>query len=271
MPCPEDIGFEEGSRRSRKLHACEVAGIAVCLLSLSLTLQGCDLPLVEGYLPMFTVSTNFHKVPYWRQQQEVYVKYSYKNPSGKQKFNSCMDPTMNALNVCNGKGFCQPIDRNDIVNPIFFCRCDPGWSGPECTTKQKSQTIVWLLSLMFGFIGADQYYLGWTFWTFMKAMGFFVGLMLSSLGFSRVGIMLVLTYWFTDIVHFGSAPARSIEGKLAADLPRWAFAAFTLLYFAFIGFAMGVCSVYFKVKEKRRMDDHKKFYGSMHTFNHKIV
>jgi TM2 domain-containing membrane protein YozV len=225
---------------------------------------------------MFEVNLPFHKVPFWRKEKEVYIKYSYKNPSGQQKFNSCMDPTMNALNVCNGNGFCKPFDRNDIVNPIFFCRCEPGWTGPECTTKQKSQTIAWLLSLLLGFIGADQFYLGWSFWTLMKALGFFVGFMLSTLGFSRVGILLVLSYWFSDIVHIGSAPVRSFEGKVAADLPRWAFAAFTLLYFAFIGFAMGVCSVYFTVKEKRALADQKRYYGStggigaaLHDFGNK--
>jgi TM2 domain-containing membrane protein YozV len=182
-----------------------------------------------------------------------------------------MDNTMNALNVCGGKGFCEPFDRNDIVNPVFFCRCEPGWTGPECATKQKSQTVAWLLSLLFGPVGADQFYLQWTLWGGLKCFGLFVAFMLSALGFARVGILLVLGYWFSDIVKIGSAPVRAIDGKVAADLPRWAFAAFTLLYFAFIGFAMGVCSVYFKVKHKRRMDDHQRYYGSLQSFNHKVV
>jgi TM2 domain-containing membrane protein YozV len=246
-------------------------GLVLCFLAISLSLQGCDLPHIEGYVPLFSFDVPFHKIPYWRQSEEVYEKFSYVNKNGEQKFNSCMDKTMNALNVCNGRGFCEAFDRNDIVNPIFFCRCEPGWTGPECTTKQKSQTVAWLLSLFVGWIGIDQFYLQWKLWGAIKCLGLFVSFMLTAIGFGRVAILLVLSYWFSDIVKIGSAPVRAHDGKVAADLPRWAFAAFTLLYFAFIGFAMGVCSVYFKVKYKRRMDDHQRYYGSMQSFNPKVI
>lgn len=213
-----------------------------------------------------------HTVANWRTKEEMYVKFSYKNPStGQIRFNSCMDPQMNAQHVCNGHGFCAPFDRNNIVKPTFFCKCDLGWAGPECSVKQKSQTIAWLLSLVFGPFGADQAYLEWPFWTGMKILGLFCGAMLSALGFQRCGILLILVYWFCDIVHIGSAPVRAANAKVAADLPRWAFAVFTLLYFAFIGFGMGVCSVYWKVKFKRRMDDHEKNYRSTESFNQKII
>merc|ERR550537_1078247 len=105
----------------------------------------------------------------------------------------------------------------------------------------------------------------------MKLLGAVVGLLLSLLNFTRCGQLLVLVYWFCDIVHIGSAPVRAHDAKVAADLPRWAFAVFTLLYFAFIGFGMGVCSVYWKVKLKRRLDDHQRYYGSGAAFNHKII
>lgn len=247
------------------------ATLAACLVALSINLQGCDLPHIEGYFPIATMDVTTHKVAMWRQKEEVYMKFSYKAPDGKQKFNSCMDPGVSAQAVCNTHGFCSPFDRNNIVKPVFFCRCDMGWAGPECNVKQKSQMVAWLLSLVFGFLGVDQLYLGWTFWTAMKLFGFFCGIMLHLLNFTRCGQLLVLVYWFCDIVHIGSAPVRAVDAKVAADLPRWGFAVFTLLYFAFIGFFMGVCSVYWKVKLKRRMEDHARYYGTASSVNHKVV
>lgn len=257
-------GARYGWRRYCRLNRLTAVGASLVVLSLGL--EGCDLPRVEGYFPIGSFDVTMHKVAFWRMQEEIYMKYSYKNPAtGQPAFNSCMDAAMNALNVCNGHGWCAPFDKNNIVSPAFFCRCDMGWAGPECNIKQKSQTVAWLLSLVLGPIGADQYYLDWNFGVMMKLTGLTIGLMLVALGFARCGILLVLTYWFTDIVHIGSAPVRARDAKVAGDLPRWAFAVFTLLYFAFLGFAMGVCAVYWKVKAKRRMWDASRngsYYGS---------
>lgn len=224
---------------------------------------------MEGYFPIGSLDVPTHKVAYWRQAPEIFLKASYKNPStGEVRFNSCMDPEMSAQAVCNGHGYCSPFDRNNIVKPLFFCKCDLYWAGPECEEKQKSQTTAWLLSLLFGFVGADQGYLGWYFWAFMKVVGFTVGVLVAALGFPRPAALIVLSYWFSDIVKIGSAPVRAANAKVAADLPRWAFAIFTLLYFAFIGFGMGVCSVYWKVKHKRRKADHEAYYYG--AFNPRI-
>merc|ERR1719353_1910994 len=108
-------------------------------------------------------------------------------------------------------------------------------------------------------------------WFILKVFGLVFAVLIALVGFPRPGIMFVLLFWFLDIVRIGSAPVRAVDAKVAADLPRWAFAVFTLLYFAFIGFGMGVCSVYWKVKYKRRMDDHAKFYGSTIPFNQKVI
>jgi hypothetical protein len=257
---------------TRRCRLDRKIAVAASLVLVAIGLEGCDLPHVEGYFPIGTMDVPTHKVAFWRQSEEVYLKFSYKNPvTGKRSFNSCMDDKMTALNVCNGHGWCAPFDKNNIVHPAFFCKCDMGWAGPECNIKQKSQIVAWLLSLVLGFIGADQWYLDWTKWVIMKIFGFFLGIMLGLLGFARCGILLVLTYWFTDIVHIGSAPVRARDAKVAADLPRWAFSVFTLLYFAFMGFAMGVCAVYWKVKSKRRMSDHESYYGSLKNYNHAVI
>lgn len=244
----------------------------LCLLAAlaAATLQGCDLPLIEGYLPIMSPSVPTHKIGAWRAAVDYYEASSYKSPiTGQPSFNSCMDPAMNALTVCNGRGVCTPFNKMDVVNPIFFCKCNLGYGGMECEHKQKSQTVAWLLSLFFGWCGADEYYLELPHYSGMKVFLFIFGCALSSLGMGRLGLLIILIYWFFDIVRIGSSPVPGgrPEASLAPDLPKWVFVIFTLMFFAFIGFAMGVCSVYYKIKHKRRADDHLRFYGDMGTFN----
>lgn len=227
-------------------------------------LQGCDLPKVEGYFNIFSLDIATHEVPYWRQEVDVYEKASYTDAAtGEKKFNSCMDPNIDPQTVCGEHGYCSPFDRNNIVTPMFFCKCYEGWAGAECEVPQKSQTYAWLLSLIVGFLGVDELYLGWMKWFILKILGCVIAILFSLVGFPRPGIMFVLLFWFFDIVRIGSAPVRAVDAKVAADLPRWAFATFTMLYFAFVGFGLGINTVYWRVKFKRRMDDHRKHYGSM--------
>jgi len=240
-------------------HTC---GIAICLLAVSISLQGCimmgnDLPHIEGYVPIMPGSDMaIHKVAKWRQKTDSYITHSFKDPAtGKVRFNSCMDKHISAQNVCNSHGICAPFERTNIVSPTFFCRCDSGWAGSECTIKQKSQLVAWLLSMSLGFVGADQYYLETTLPLILKVLGFFIGSMVSALGWRHVGLTIVMSYWFYDIVRIGSSPVHARHAKVAADLPHWAFAVFTLLFFAFLGLSMGVCKVYWRIKEKRRRYD----------------
>jgi len=172
-----------------------------------------------------------------------------------------MDADVSAQDVCSGRGVCSAFDRQDVTNPLFFCKCDMGWAGPECTIQQKSQTIAWLLSLSLGFCGADQYYLQLTVPFAAKLFGLFTGTMLSAVDMPHIGVTVVLSYWLYDIVNIGSGPVRARDAKVAADLPHWAFATFTIVYFAFIGFVLAICKVYWKIKDKRRRADFETYYG----------
>ena len=74
--------------------------------------------------------------------------------------------------------------------------------------------------MFFGFLGADQFYLG-----FMKA-GF---VKLFSLG--GFGVL-----WVTDIVRIGSANVYANGYRTAADLPHYAFVLSATFFACFLGF-----------------------------------
>lgn len=101
---------------------------------------------------------NPHKLPYWRMEQDYWMKESYMDPKSKDaRFNSCSNPHLNIANVCNGRGSCLPFGDTGVS----FCRCNPGFGGAECESKRLSQITAWFLCLFLGPFGADQYYLGW--------------------------------------------------------------------------------------------------------------
>ncbi len=101
---------------------------------------------------------NPHKLPYWRLEQDYWMKESYVDPKSKDaRFNSCSNPHLNIANVCNGHGSCLPFGDTGVS----FCRCNPGFGGAECESKRLSQITAWFLCLFLGPFGADQYYLGW--------------------------------------------------------------------------------------------------------------
>jgi len=232
-----------------------------------------NLPHVDGYFPFAldpsTVAT--HTVAMWRQETDYYTKFSYKNPkTGKVSFNSCMDKEVSAQDVCSSRGICMPFDKTDAVNPTFFCKCYVGWAGPECSIKQKSQTTAWLYSLFLGFVGADEYYLEETFWCGLKLFGLATGSLLYWMDWPHIGVILVLSYWLYDIVRLGSAAVHTKDAKVAADLPHWAFTCWTLVFFAFVAFCMGISKVYWAVKAKRRKADMSNFYFACDAYGSPI-
>jgi len=261
----------------------------------SMFLQGCfdmDLALVEGYFPLMpgqkmelpgqptipgipTGAT--HKVALWRQFEDAYSANSYivpnsksaTKPSGISAFNSCHDPRVTSQDVCGTHGVCAPWDRDEVTHPVFFCKCDLGYAGPECTIKAKSQTTAWLYSLLFGWCGMDEYYLEFNVAFALKLLGLFLGLMLYLLDWTHISMALILSYWFYDIVRIGSGPVHTrglIKHKVAADLPHWAFAFSTMLFFAFLGICMGICKIYWKIKDKRRKADLEINYNACNEY-----
>lgn len=240
-----------------------VACAAVALV-MATSLHGCDLPHVEGYF-LLTANIPTHKLSYWRQQPDYWTSFAYKDPMTKQlAFNSCADKNLNSLEVCNSRGHCEAFDHDNVVNPVVFCKCDDNWGDPECGTRRKSQYMAWMTALLFGWSGADQAYLGFPTWALMKFLVFVLGLALLSVGFVRLGMVSTLWWWAWDVVRIGSTPVRAQPFQLAPDLPRWTFVTFTLLVFAFIGFLLGVNSIYWHViKRRRTVDRETQLYGSI--------
>lgn len=243
--------------------ACKAVACAAAALVMATSLQGCDLPHVEGYFLM-DMNIETHKVSYWRQQQDYWTKFSYTDPMTKQlAFNSCSDKNLGSLEVCNARGHCEAFIHDDVVNPVVFCKCDDAWGDPECGTRRKSQYTAWLISLLFGWTGSDQLYLGFPQWALVKCLVFVLGLSMVFVGFVYSGVACTLLWWAIDVVRIGSTPVRALPYQLSPDLPRWTFATFTLLVFAFSGFLMGVNSIYWHVIKRRRfMDREVQLYGS---------
>jgi len=265
------------------------AGAAVCaaLVALSLTLTGCDLPLLNGYVVLGN-GVNTHRVAFWRQKEDYYARFYHSNgrvdaeereallaegegPS-KFDFNSCMDPAMDIMSVCSGRGHCMPFDR-DVANPILFCECNPGWGGPECRTHRKSQAIAWTLSIFLGPLGADEMYLGWPIPAVLKLTVTTCAFCILYLGHSIIaGIVLLLIPWLFDVVRIGSTPVRAFTYHCAADLPRWTFVLVTVTFFSFIALALGLKMISQTVGHRRFEANLVKNYGaSSRVMKHYVV
>jgi membrane protein implicated in regulation of membrane protease activity len=78
----------------------------------------------------------------------------------------------------------------------------------------------YLLSLFFGYTGADLFYLGFPILGAAK---------LATLG----GLGL---WWVIDIIRIGSAPVYAHDFRCAADLPHWAFVLTAVMFYLIVGF-----------------------------------
>lgn len=242
--------------------------VAAALVAVSVTLCGCDVPRVEGYINGFDLDLNIdtHKIPLWRQMVNYCLQSSYEDPVTKQRrWNTCMDANLSALDTCSQHGRCEPFDENDPGNPIFFCRCDMDWCGLECEVRRKSQSTVFILSFTLGMFGVDEYYMGNLHEAIMKLCILFCGLTvaflkgpLQSMDLPGMelhnGLVKALIFgpWLYDIVRIGSAPVNTLQCPLAADLPRWAFTSFTVMWVAFHALGEGIVDMYYSVLKKRR-------------------
>lgn len=244
---------------------CSIWGSAgvVVTIAAALSLSGCDVPRVEGYVEVGDMHIAGHAVPFWRTKQDYFEKFSYMTTPGEvENFNSCMDPSVNSLEVCNGRGRCMPFNPRDPQHPIFFCDCDKDWGGPECKGRRKRQSTAWMLSLIGGPLGIDEIYLGWTLVAAIKIVCTGVAAASAGVGAKHIGVTFLLCPWLLDVVRIGSAPVRADEYRVNNDLPNWAFAVFTILHFCFIAVILGVIEVYYTVTHKRFVADYWKYYGS---------
>jgi len=180
-------------------------------------LQGCELDQ--------QIEVPSHHIGNWHKEPDYLIKYEFIPPGSSVKdarLNSCsidIAPTMQ----CSGRGVCKAWDPDSLVSqssPLNFCECNQYWSDPECRTPRKSQCYAYLWSLFLGFLGADQFYLGFYGYGILKLL---------SLG--GLGI-----WWLYDVIRIGCAPVMAREFRLAGDLPHWAFVLSIVTFFLLVGF-----------------------------------
>jgi len=198
-----------------------ISSIAVMTLSL----QGCD-----ADVPIHTVAN-------WRAEPDYLVSYQFDLPGGSKKLgnlNSCSYQGLSPLLQCSGRGQCK--NWAGIDNPLTFCQCDTHWADPECRTKRKSQTVAYMLSIFAGFLGADQFYLGYPLWGGIKLFIFVLGAFFVPL-YGLFCLSGCAVWWIYDIVSIGSAPViASGTLRCAADLSHYVYVMTVVMLAMIIGF-----------------------------------
>lgn len=209
-PSPHCTGGESGSA-TRSPHF-----LVLLLVLVALSLQGCEL---DSQLDIPS-----HQVGNWRKEPDYLVQNAFIPPGSSARnarINSCAEDLAPTLQ-CSGRGSCKAWNPIGLDSGVTMCECDRDWADPECRTPRKSQTYAYILSLFLGWLGADQFYLGWIFLGSLKAC---------TLGGFGV-------WWLLDIIRLGAAPVHAFPYRVAADLPHWAFVLSLFSFFSAISFAV---------------------------------
>eukprot|EP00405_Crypthecodinium_cohnii_P026032 CAMPEP_0206491930 /NCGR_PEP_ID=MMETSP0324_2-20121206/45554_1 /ASSEMBLY_ACC=CAM_ASM_000836 /TAXON_ID=2866 /ORGANISM="Crypthecodinium cohnii, Strain Seligo" /LENGTH=265 /DNA_ID=CAMNT_0053973745 /DNA_START=261 /DNA_END=1055 /DNA_ORIENTATION=- len=209
------------------------AVVIALAIAIATTLQGCFVEIKR------------HVVGNWEAKGD-YLEAFKVVPAGATQdpfLNSCSDASLSPSLQCNGHGLCMSWYSDDTdwedsstedVNSNStsprgpkFCRCDRNWAGPECDIQRKSQMTAFLLSMSTGFLGVDQFYLGWTGWGVAKLLTFGGG-----------GL-----WWIFDVVRIGSSPVATPDSyRVAADVDHWVFLLCFLSFAGVLAFAFSIWS-----------------------------
>jgi len=115
------------------------------------------------------------------------------------------------------------------VQSLQFCSCDQDWADPECATERKSQATAFAISIFGGFLGLDQFYLG-----FIYPYGVFKLATLGGLG----------VWWLYDMVRIGSSPVYTVDSfQVANNVPHWVFVLSMLSFIGALGFVFSAWSI----------------------------
>jgi TM2 domain-containing membrane protein YozV len=211
----------------RSLFAGRKLLLAGLIVTCAISLQGCD------------YDVPVHNVGNWRAEPDYLIQHEFVPPGGSAKqssLNSCSLQRLAQTLQCSGRGVCKLWDTKNLENTLSFCECDTDWADPECRTKRKSQFVAYFLSMFLGFLGADQFYLGFPAWGLMK---FFT--------FGGFGVL-----WVMDIIRIGSAPVYASNYQVAADLPHYAFVLTVVMCACFVGFFFAYyVTVGFRARKRR--------------------
>lgn len=204
------------------------------LVTLSVSLQGCSL-----------LDAPKHNVGNWQQKDSYLNKFEVaplsSNKNASATLNSCNSKDITVGLKCNGHGSCKEwvaLQMGDVQKKrLSFCECDMYFGDPECGTQKRSQVTAFLLSIAFGWLGLDQFYLGYMWY------GFFKLITVGGLGL----------WYIYDIVRIGSANVLTADSfKLANDLPHGAFVLILVMLMGFLGFAVTIVSIYRERRSKAR-------------------
>jgi len=222
-------------------------GCALLALLAAATMQGCDYDV-----PVHTVGN-------WRGEPDYLITYEFVPPGASARdaqINSCSLERLALTMQCSGRGVCREWDDTNVNNRIAFCQCHRNWADPECGTRRKSQVVAYLLSLFFGYLGADLFYLG----------------------FMNAGVLKLLTlggfgiWWIVDIVRIGSAPVYAARFRVAGDLPHWAFTLTTVMLAVLLGFGIAHASTTaFRARRRKealllQMEEEARSAGEMPSY-----
>lgn len=198
------------------------------LMLLAASLQGCD----------YDVPT--HSVGNWRGEPDYLIKNQFIPPGGHSNqgtINSCSLERLSQVVQCSGRGVCKLWEPDSVDSKLSFCECDRDYADPECRTKRKSQIVAFALSVCFGMLGFDQFYLGF------PITGTFKLLSLGGFGI----------WWAIDFIRIGSAPVYAGQYKVAADLPHWGFVLVVVTFAMLIGFTAAFVIVSQYRAQKKRL------------------
>mmetsp|Transcript_18225 Transcript_18225/g.40262 ORF Transcript_18225/g.40262 Transcript_18225/m.40262 type:complete len:599 (+) Transcript_18225:127-1923(+) len=193
------------------------------------------------------IGTPSHTVGYWRQKPD-YTRAFEIMVNGQSALNSCdrkFASKYSFFEVCSANGVCEAFDSTkSAAKALSFCMCDRDWADPECRTKRKSHLVAWLLSVFFGVVGADQWYLGFPVQATLKM--FTLG------GFGM--------WWLYDIVAIGVDPPLSRNFRAAADFPHWMFVILAAFVGVMIGFIVSAVNIANQVRAKRLAEGGQKLH-----------
>lgn len=175
------------------------------LALVAVLLSGCSMPT--------------HYIGNWEKKLDYLTTFSYITPSGTPILNTCRTHLPEAVK-CNGHGHCTRFANFNVS----FCVCDLEYADPECSTERKSQSLAFFLSITFGMVGADQFYLGYPFYGVLKL-------------FSLGGLGIWYVY---DLVRIGSSTVRTYNHfDVAGDLPYATYLFIMVVITVSIGLLVG--------------------------------